>query len=170
MLDKGRLATVAVTVAIAISAGHVMQFGLSEEASLRQPAPRPPSLRNAGPQHSDVGSALFSSPFLLETEEPGMDGIDARGTAEDPLRGTRPEIEPRLAPAEDMGWAVEPRSTGPASQMSFNCDPVRDPSTRHTPEGTAVQVCSDTSLVALVPHDLLIADGKAKAKGAATVE
>lgn len=98
VLDKGRLTTAAVTVAIAVGAGHVMQYGFSggtfateDEA---QPAPRPsrPSRPSAQSADAPIYSPLLPAPTPMpETPEEAL------------ASPTLPKVASIAVPAEAIG-------------------------------------------------------------------
>ena len=103
VLDKGRMTTAAVTLAIAIGAGHLMQFGLgtSEHVDSQQPAPRPASLRPRAPV-AEASTMLFYNPLLHSGEAPeeSQRVPDAPDAALHPLSFPAPSAPPIAVPAE----------------------------------------------------------------------
>lgn len=77
VFDRGKVTTVAVTIAIAIGAGHVMQYGIGFGGSAAQePAPRPSAPR---PQRGEASTLPAFSPLLLPlpSARDGANGLPA---------------------------------------------------------------------------------------------
>jgi hypothetical protein len=65
--------TAAVTIAIAIGAGHIMQYQLSDSAEFQQPAPRPSSFRPQAPRAGTTDLMIYS-PLLPPPAGASQDG------------------------------------------------------------------------------------------------
>lgn len=99
VLDRGRLLTAAVTLAIAIGAGHVMQYGFAGSDELQQPAPRPSSPRPQS-SRSQAATLMFSSPLLTDQRAAGPEaGLpDAPDAVLDPIGFPVRKLVPMIVP------------------------------------------------------------------------
>lgn len=107
VLDKGRMLTAVVTIAIAIGAGHIMQYSLSEARSYDQPAPRPASLRARSLRPETQDMMLYSPLLPPPASAAGPEGIPyAPEAMVEPIAFPRGALAPVAVPADLSGLAA----------------------------------------------------------------
>jgi hypothetical protein len=106
VLNKGRMLTAAVTIAIAIGAGHIMQYRLSDSAEFQQPAPRPSSLRPQAPRGATTDLMIYSPLLPPPAGASRNNGLPADPAAAiEPISFPAGPLEPLDVPPDTSGLA-----------------------------------------------------------------